>query len=123
MKYYLPEDLKRHLFVCDQKTDMTTYRGCKRRCHKEDCRQCWELHLRKDLQRDCDIENETNARRFVTCPNCGERYDIGLLFNRFGCSKCGATVYCDAAEQKQLMGNAYFEIDEQELTEMLNAIK
>ncbi|WP_251548474.1 hypothetical protein [Pumilibacter intestinalis] len=46
-----------------------------------------------------------------------------MLFNCFGCSKCGATVYCGADEQKQLMGNKYFEIDGQELTETLKAIK
>lgn len=123
MKYYLPEDLKRYLFVCDREMDMTTYRGCKRRCHKEDCRQCWEQHLRKDLHRDCAIDNETKARRFVTCPVCGERCNIGLLFNRFGCSKCGATVYCGADDQKQLMGDDYLEIDELELANALIQIK
>lgn len=122
MRYQLPDDIKRHHFLCTEAQTLTTYRGCKRRC-PETYRQCWEQYLRKELQRDCDIENETNARRFVTCPNCGERCDIGLLFNRFGCSKCGSTVYCDANEQKQLMGDKYLEIDEQELTEMLKAIK
>lgn len=79
--------------------------------------------MRKDLHRDCAIENETKARRFVTCPVCGECCDIGLLFNRFGCSKCGATVYCGADEQKELMGKEYLEIDEQELCDVLKRVK
>lgn len=123
MKYKLPEDLKRRCFLCAEVQTLTTYRGCKRRCHKDDCRQCWERHLRKDLQCDCDIENEYNARRFVTCPNCGERCDIDLLFNRFGCSKCGTMMYCDADEQKKLMGDEFLEIDEQEFIEILKEIK
>ena len=74
MKYYLPKDLKRYLFVCDREMDMTTYSGCKRRCHKEDFRLRWEQHLRKDLHRDCAIENETKARRFVTCSSQTHTY-------------------------------------------------
>lgn len=32
-------------------------------------------------------------------------------------------MYCSADEQKELMGDEYLEIDEQELTETLKAIK
>lgn len=121
MKYELPDDLKRHNFPCDKAQTLTTYKGCKHRC-PDTYRQCWEQHLREDLYHDCAIENEYNARHFVTCPNCGELCDVELLFDRFGCSKCGTTLYCDTDEQKEIMGDKYLEIDEKELSDALNNI-
>ncbi len=43
MKYELPDDLKRHYFTCEEKQDLVSYRGCKRRC-SDTYRQCWEQH-------------------------------------------------------------------------------
>ena len=122
MKYELPENLKTHYFACDEVRDLVTYRGCKRRCPDKH-RQCWEEHLRADLALDCAVENERNARGFVKCSKCGAICDIGLAFNRFLCSKCDSVEECDAEEQKSLMGDAYEEIDEQELSDALKEIK
>ena len=122
MKYELPEDLKRHFFPCDKAQGITTYWSCKRRC-PDIYRQCWERHLREDLCCDCAVENERNARKFVTCSHCGAVCDIGLSFYRFLCNDCGNVEYCDSEEQKTLMGKDYIEIDEQELSDALKQVK
>lgn len=122
MKYELPEDLKLHYFLCEKTQNVVTYRSCKRRC-PDTYRTCWEQRLREDLARDCAIENEYNAKEFVTCSKCGSACDIGLMLNRFLCDNCGNVEYCDSDTQKLLMGSAYTEIDEQELFDVLKRIK
>ena len=122
MKYELPEDLKLHYFLCEKAQNVVSYRSCKRRC-PDTYRRCWEQRLREDLARDCVIENEYNAKEFVTCSKCGSTCDIGLMFNRFLCDNCGNVEYCDPDTQKLLMGSAYTEIDEQELSDALKQIK
>lgn len=118
MKYQLPEDLMRHSFYCEKAQTLTTYRSCKRRC-SDTYRQCWEQHLRDDLAHDCAVENERNARKFVTCSKCGASCDIGLAFNRFQCSECGNVEYCDGEQQKALIGDKCLEICENELNSVL----
>lgn len=122
MKYELPDDLKRHYFPCDKAQTLTTYRGCKRRC-PDTFRQCWEQHLREDLDRDCAVENERKARSYVTCSHCGVICDIGLEYDRFLCPHCGNSEYCDADNQKELMGDRYLEICESELNNTLKLIR
>ena len=121
MKYELPDDLKRHIFPCEKAKDIASYGRCKRRCPNT-YRQCWEQHLREDLYRDCAIENERHARSYVICSHCGAKCDIGTPSNRFLCSDCGNTEYCDDTEQKRLMGDAYMQIDERELSQALKRI-
>lgn len=118
MKYQLPEDLTRHSFYCEKAQNLTTYRSCKQYCH-DTFRPCWEQHLRDDLARDCAIENERNARKFVTCSKCGATCDIGLGFNRFQCCECGNIEYCDSEQQKMLMVDEYVEVDEQGLSQAI----
>ncbi len=122
MKYELPENLKLHYFECEEKQRLTSYGGCKRRCPTT-YRACWEKHLREDLALDCAIENEYNARKYVKCSKCGASCDIGLAFDTFLCSKCGNAEYCDADEQKILMGDEYVFIDEEDLSSALDKIK
>ena len=122
MKYNLPWDLKLHYFYCEKFLAAGSYRICKRRC-PQTYRQCWERHLREDLATDCAIDNERKARSYVTCYNCGSICDIGTGFNRFLCDNCGAVVTCELEEQKELMGDEYIEIDQNELNEALKAIK
>ncbi len=121
MKYQLPENLKLHHFFCENR-GYTSYRICKHNCPNT-YRACWERHLREDLAQDCAIDNERKARVFVKCSKCGAICDIGLAFNRFWCSKCDNTEYCDADDQKAIMGDEYISIDEQELSTELAKIK
>lgn len=121
MKYQLPEDLKSLTFYCEKTQNLVSYKGCKRRC-PDIYGQCWERHLREDLSRDCAVENERNARKFVTCSRCGAVCDVSLAFNRFLC-ECGNIEYCDAERQKDLMSDAYVDIDEKELGNALKQIK
>lgn len=76
MKYELPEDLKRHYLPCAEAQTLTTYRGRKRRCRKEDYRQCWEQQLRKDLQRDLRLSFSKKVERIITY--LFKRHDNGL---------------------------------------------
>lgn len=85
-------------------------------------RQCWENHLRADLTEDCAVLNERKATSYVICSKCGKICDIGLTDNRFLC-KCGNEEGCSEKKQKKLMGDAFEEIDEQELNEVLRTIK
>ncbi len=121
MKYELPENLKTHKFACEKTIGLTSYRSCKRRC-PNNYRECWEKHLREDFAQDCAIENEYNARKYVKCSKCGAICNIGLAFNRFLCDACGNVEFCEADEQKALIGDEYVSIDEQELSEMLKEI-
>ncbi len=123
MKYEVPENLKRHYFGCEKQLDLVTYHGCKRRCKNIDCRACWEQHLRADLALDCAVENEKKAERFVTCSICGSKSITGLAFDRFLCNDCGHYEFCSADYYKEIMGNEYVTIDEQELSALLKQIK
>ena len=66
MKYILPENLKTYPFPCDDCKDCVTYTRCKKHC-PEAYRSCWENNLRKDLQLDCDVENEQHFGKYVVC--------------------------------------------------------
>ena len=87
------------------------------------CRECWERHLREDLFRGCAIENVMSVAGRVGCSACGAVCDIYFPVNRFLCSECDHMEYCDAEDQKQILDDDYFEIDEEELSEVLAAIK
>lgn len=78
--------------------------------------------MRNDLELDCTVDNERKAESYVTCSKCGKPC-TGLAFNKFLCTDCGNVEYCDAEQQKALMGDAYAEIDEQELLNLLKQIK
>ncbi len=121
MKYELPNDLKLHHFDCNKVPNLATYRVCKRTCPTT-YRECWERRLREDLALDCALDNERKAREFVKCSNCGAICGIGLAFNRFLCDECGNAEYCDADELKNIMGDEYISIDEQELSIALQKI-
>ena len=121
MKYELPDDLKRYKFFCNDAFTGVNYNMCKRHCHS-DFRHCWEQHLRHDLELDCQVDNERKAERYVKCSACGEPC-LSVAFNKYMCPDCGSVEYYDAEEQKALMGDAYAEIDEQELTDAFNTIK
>ncbi len=122
MKYELPNNLKLHYFLCEEKQRPMSYGGCKRRCPNT-YRECWERHLRQDLALDCAVDNERKAREFVKCSKCGDICDTGLAFDRFLCSKCDNVEYCNADAQKTIMGDEYISIDEQELSTLLEKIK
>ena len=121
MKYELPDDLKRYKLFCNDAFTGVNYNMCKRHCHS-DFRHCWEQHLRRDLELDCQVDNERKAERYVKCSTCGKTC-LGIAFNKFLCPDCGNVEYYDAEGQKALMGDAYAEIDEQELSDAFNAIK
>ena len=57
------------------------------------------------------------------CSACGAVCDIYFSVNRFLCSECDHMEYCDAEDQKQILDDDYLEIDEEELSEVLAAIK
>ena len=57
------------------------------------------------------------------CSACGAVCDIYFPVNRFLCSECDHMEYCDAEDQKQILDDDYLEIDEEELSEVLAAIK
>ena len=78
--------------------------------------------MRKDLELDCDVDNERKTERFVKCPICGKTC-LDIAFNKFLCPDCGNVEYYDAEGQKTLISDAYAEIDEQELNDAFNAIK
>lgn len=122
MKYILPENLKTYPFPCDDCKDCVTYTRCKKHC-PETYRSCWESNLCKDLQLDCDVENEQHFGKYVVCHKCGSGDVIGCGFNRFMCADCGATMSYDQSDYKEIMGDEYLEIDEKELSEKLKAIK
>lgn len=122
MKYELPENLKTHVFFCEKARDIASYRRCKKRCPNT-YRECWERHLREDLFRDCAIENEMSVVGRVRCAACGAICDIHFPPNRFMCSECDHMEYSDAEDQKQILGDDYLEIDEEELSEALVGIK
>lgn len=121
MKYELPDDLKRYKFFCSDTFTAVNYNSCKRHCHS-DFRHCWEHHLRRDLELDCQVDNERKAERYVKCPICG-KHCLSVAFNQYMCPDCDYVESCDAAGQKSVMGDAYQEIDEQELNYAFNAIK
>lgn len=121
MKYELPDDLKRYKFFCEDTLVRTDFEGCKLYCHS-DYRHCWQYHLRMDLGLDCTVENERKAESYVTCSKCGKPC-TGLAFHKFLCPDCGNIEYYDVKAQKAVMGDAYAEIDEQELNDAFNAIK
>ncbi len=120
MKYELPEDLKTYKFFCEDKLNDVSFRSCERNCPNS-YRQCWEGRLRADLALDCAVDNERKARTYVRCSHCGAICDVGLLHNRFLCNACGNVEYCDSEQQKSLMGDAFAEIDEQELSDALKS--
>ncbi len=122
MKYELPENLKLHYFSCFEKRKEVSYRVCKRLC-PDTYRACWEKHLREDLALDCAIDNERKVQGRVVCSNCGGRCDIDLLFNRFMCDTCGFVESCGVEQQKEILGDAYITIDEQELSDAFKQIK
>ncbi len=122
MKYELPENLKLHYFSCFEKRREVSYRVCKRLC-SDTYRDCWEKRLREDLALDCAIDNERMIQRRVICSNCGGRCDIDLLFNRFMCDACGFVESCGAEQQKEILGDVYITIDEQELSDAFKQIK
>ncbi len=109
MKYELPENVKLYHFDCNKVPNLATYRVCKRTCPTT-YRECWERHLREDLALDCAVDNERKAREFVKCSKCGDICDIGLAFDRFLCSKCDNVEYCNADEQKAIMGDEYISL-------------
>lgn len=121
MKYELPKNLKIYEFFCSDALRRVNYEECKQHCH-DDFRHCREQHLRKDLELDYQVDNERKAESHVTCSQCG-RPCTGLAFNKYLCTDCGNVEYYDAEQQKVLMGDAYAEIDEQELDNVFNAIK
>ena len=109
MKYELPESLKTHVFCYEKVRDIASYRRCKKRCPNT-YRECWERHLREDLFRDCAIENEMSVAGRVRCSACGAICDIHFPSNRFMCCECDHMEYCDAEDQKQILGDDYLEI-------------
>ncbi len=121
MKYELPKDLKTYNFFCKDRLNDVSLRNCKRHC-PDRYRQCWEQHLREDLEIDCAVENERKAERYVKCSVCGKPC-LGLAFNKFLCTDCGNVEYYDSEQQKALMGDAYVEISEQEISDVLKQIK
>ncbi len=122
MNYELPKDLKLYTFFCDYAREIASYRRCKRRC-PDTYRACWEKYLRKDLALDCAIDNERKVQGRIICSNCGGRCDTDLLFNRFMCDTCGFVESCGAEQQKEILGDAYITIDEQELSDAFKQIK
>ena len=121
MKYELPENLRTYAFFCEKARDIVSYRRCKKRCPNK-YSECWERHLREDLFRDCAIENKMSVAGRVRCSACGAICDIHFPPNRF-MSEYDHMEYCDAEYRKQILGDDYFEIDEEELSEALAGIK
>ena len=70
--------------------------------------------MRKDLKLDCQVDNEHKVERYVKYSACGEPC-LSVAFNKYMCPDCGHVEYYAAEGQKALMGDAYKEIDEQEL--------
>ena len=122
MNYELPDNLKTYIFFCENAMDIASYRRCKKRC-PDTYRECWKRHLREDLRRDCEIENEFKVAGHVRCYKCGDICDIHFPPNRFMCDKCDCIVYCGTEEQKQLLGDDFLELDERELSDALAPIK
>lgn len=121
MKHELPDDLNRKKFFCSDALAGVTYNNCKCHCHS-DFRHCWEQHLRRDLELDCQVDNERKAERYVKGSACGKTC-LSVALNKFLCHAFGNVEYYDAEGPKVLMGNAYAEIDEKELNDAFNAIK
>ena len=101
MKYELPDDLKRYKFFCSDVLPSVTYNSCKRHCHS-DFRHCWEQHLRKNLELDCQVDNERKTERFVKCSARGKAC-LGIAFNKLLCPDCNNVEYYDAEMQKSLI--------------------
>lgn len=76
-------------------------------------------YLRKDLQLDCDVENEQHFGKYVVCHKCGSGDVVGCGFNRFMCADCGAMMSYDQSDYKEIMSDEYLEIDEKELSKNL----
>ena len=57
------------------------------------------------------------------CSACGAVCDIYFPVNRVMCCECDHMEYCDVEDQKQILDDDYLEIDEEELSEVLAAIK
>ncbi len=122
MNYILPKDLKTYCFFCRFVNDAASYRRCKRRC-PDNYRVCWEKNLREELEMDCAIENEYKVQGLVGCSNCGSVRGTDLLFNRFMCDDCGHIECCGVEKQKEILGDEYLSINEQELSAMFKQIK
>lgn len=119
MKYELPENIKKHYFFCQLENGLTGYN----KCLKCNGFECWKNQIIQDFKLDCDVENERNAESYVDCPNCKSKYIVGCAFDSYMCEKCGTNFTLSKEQQKEFLGEKYIEIDENDLTKIINEVK
>lgn len=83
MKYELETNIKRISFPCPEMGFRVNHGKCVKCSIVNNPNDCWEKNVRKEIQQDCDIENEQNAEAYAVCPRlcatCGCPFSLDTI--------------------------------------------